>query len=163
VHAVFAMQNPESSRASSRFVRFLSDKMKKEATYQGWNFADQHIAKAGAANNFTGHGICAQGPHDAMMKFPRPKEGVVPIAWEPFNPQSWKPYTPRNRWVVTPNDSFLTTNYHQKEGIKITDKLQPLYAATLSGSFHPNASGHAALADSVMVKLRKVLQEYDDN
>jgi lysophospholipase L1-like esterase len=161
VHAIFGMENPESARKSASFVRFLHDKMKQEATWQGWGFADQHITKADAPNNFTGHGICAEGPDTAPMKFPRPKEGAVPITWEPFSPQSWKPYTPRNRWVVTPNDSFLTTNYHQKNK-PIADRLQPLYAATLSGSFHPNALGHAALADSVMIELRKVLQEYED-
>jgi len=36
-----------------------------------------------------------------------------------------------------------------------------LYAATLSGAFHPNALGHAALADSVRVQLRKVLTEFE--
>lgn len=162
VHAVFGMENPASAKKSGDFVGFLHDKMKQEATRQGWGFANQHLAKADAPNNFAGHGLCAEGPETASMKFPRPILHSVPIAWEPFDPQTWKPYTPRNRWVVTPNDSFLTTNYHQRDKT-INDKLQPLYAATLSGSFHPNALGHAALADSVMVELRKVLKEYEDH
>jgi lysophospholipase L1-like esterase len=53
----------------------------------------------------------------------------------------------------------LATNYLDPN--LSDDPVQPLYAATLSGAFHPNALGHAALADSVLVQLRKVLKEFD--
>jgi lysophospholipase L1-like esterase len=63
---------------------------------------------------------------------------------------------------VTPNDAFLTTNYHDAYLEQVDDIVQPLYAATLGGSFHPNALGHAALADSVLIELRKVLGAFED-
>jgi lysophospholipase L1-like esterase len=47
------------------------------------------------------------------------------------------------------------------EGSDTTDPLspeQPLFAATLGGSFHPNASGHSAIADATIPVLREVLE-----
>ena len=38
--------------------------------------------------------------------------------------------------------------------------FQLLLAATYSGAFHPNAEGHAAIADSVVEKARAVLAKY---
>ena len=95
------------------------------------------------------------------MRFPRPVlPGSPPYQWKPFAPESYSPYTPRNRWIVTPNDAYLATDYLDPN-LSADDPVQPLYAATLSGAFHPNALGHAALADSVLVQLRKVLTEFD--
>jgi hypothetical protein len=54
----------------------------------------------------------------------------------------------------------LATNYLDRN-VAEADPVQPLYAATLSGAFHPNALGHAALADSVVVQLSKVLAGFD--
>lgn len=50
----------------------------------------------------------------------------------------------------------MTDNEH-KELWDLYDSAQPPYAATYSGAFHPNALGQAALADSVLIKLREVL------
>jgi hypothetical protein len=171
VHVVFGMNNPTASKQSAGFTRFLLGIMKSEAGKLGWHFADQHISNDGAPNNFTrddvghGHGICAAGPNgqnNASMTFPRPVlPHPEPFVWKPFDPVAWKPYSERNRWMVTPNDSFLTTNYLDRK-IALDDPVQPLYASTMSGSFHPNALGHAALADSVLVELRKVLAAYED-
>jgi hypothetical protein len=171
VHAVFGMNNPTASSQSANFVRYLHGIMKTQSEKLGWRFSNQHIAKDGAPNNFTnddqghGHGICAAGPADrikAAMQFPRPPlPQPEPFVWKPFYPEAWTPYSERNRWLVTPNDSFLTTNYLDRN-LALDDPVQPLYAATLSGSFHPNALGHAALADSVLVELRKVLVAYED-
>ena len=95
------------------------------------------------------------------MKFPRPTlPGSPPYQWKPFTPEYYSPYTVRNRWLVTPNDAYLATNYLDRN-LAEADPVQPLYAATLSGAFHPNALGHAALADSVLVQLTKVLRDYD--
>ncbi len=55
---------------------------------------------------------------------------------------------------MTPNDAFLTTNYHDPS-LLLSDKAQALYAATLSGAFHIIALGHAAVADSQLVEVRK--------
>jgi hypothetical protein len=39
--------------------------------------------------------------------------------------------------------------------------VQLLLASTYSGSFHPTAEGHAAIADSVAAKARDVLAKYE--
>ena len=97
------------------------------------------------------------------MRFLRPEvPGATPYKWHPSSPAKWRSYTNRARWLVTPNDAFLTTNYHDANLDNVSDKIQPLYAATLSGSFHPNALGHSALADSVLIELRKVLGAFED-
>jgi hypothetical protein len=164
VHAALNMTQ-EASKDASNFVKYLHGVMKDQAAKQGWHFADQHL-RDGSPNNFAkdnqgkGHGICAAGPAGnikASLQFPRPVLGQAePLVWKPFYPENWTPYSERVRWIVTPNDAFLTTNYldpHQP----MYDIVQPLYAATLGGSFHPNALGHAALADSVLVELTPVL------
>ena len=167
VHKIFGIEK-QTFLESQHFTKKFYAIMKGAATDRHWRFADQHIAQDGAPNNFAkdavggGHGICAAGPDEGVMKFPRPKPGTTPPAeWTPFQPENWNPYSsPRNRWFVTPNDAFLTTNYHSA-GLKVDDVIQPLYAATLSGSFHPNALGHAAVADSVLIKLREALPAYE--
>ncbi len=163
VHSIFGMNNPRASDDSEAFVDFLHDFMKDQASKQKWNFADQHL-QAGSPNNFKGHGLCAKN-EDALesvsMKFPRPTlPGSPPYQWKPFIPEDYSPYTARNRWLVTPNDAYLATNYLDRY-LSDADPVQPLYASTLSGAFHPNALGHAALADSVLVQLRKVLKDFD--
>ena len=111
----------------------------------------------GAPNSFTadadgiGHGLCASGPAasaEGDMRFLRLPDvpGAPPYKWRPSNPANWRSYSDRTRWLVTPNDAFLTANYHDAYVEHVDDIVQPLYAATLSGSFHPNALGHAALA-----------------
>lgn len=163
VHSIFGMNNPTASDDSEAFVDFLHDLMKDQASKQRWNFADQHL-QAGSPNNFRGHGLCAKDD-DALasvsMKFPRPTlPGSPPYQWRPFTPEYYSPYTARNRWLVTPNDAYLATNYLDRN-LSAADPVQPVYASTLGGSFHPNALGHAALADSVLIQLRKVLSGYD--
>jgi hypothetical protein len=165
VHAIFGMANPGASEQSASFVKFLHNTMKREAGRQGWHLADQHIADDNAPNNFRGHGLCASGPTNlvrAKMQFPRPELGrPPPFVWNPFYPETWTPYSERTRWLVTPNDAFLTGNYLDPK-LNADDPVQPLYAATLSGAFHPNALGYAALADSVLVELRQVLAAFED-
>jgi hypothetical protein len=163
VHSIFGMNNPRASDDSEAFVDFLHDFMKDQAAARKWNFADQHL-QAGSPNNFKGHGLCAKdedAPDSISMKFPRPAlPGSAPYQWTPFIPETYSPYTARNRWLVTPNDAYLATNYLDRN-LAEADPVQPLYASTLSGAFHPNALGHAALADSVLVQLRKVLTDYN--
>ena len=165
VHAVFGMNNPDASNQSEAFVEFLHDFMKAQAAKQGWHFADQHFANANAPNNFRGHGLCAKGAPGELepdkgisMQFPRPPlPQSPPFEWKPFYPILYAPYTQRNRWLVTPNDSYLATQYLDPH-LDVFDPVQPLYSSTLSGSFHPNALGHAALADSVLLELRAILE-----
>jgi hypothetical protein len=172
VHPIFGMYDANIWSDSSKFVGSFHHIMKSAADDLHWKFADQHIAQPGAENHFVkdvdgkGHGICAAGPVGAIagiMQFPRPKPHTVPpMQWSSFQPEEWRAYSNRNRWFVTPNDSFLTTNYHDAEMESVMDPVQPLYAATLSGSFHPNALGHAAIADSVLLRLREVLEPFED-
>ena len=172
VHSIFGMNNPKASADSANFVMELHGIMKKEGEDQGWRFADRHLVR-GAPNSFAtdadgvGHGLCASGPAasaEGDMRFLRLPDvpGEPPYKWRPSNPANWRSYSDRTRWLVTPNDAFLTTNYHDAFVENVDDIIQPLYAATLSGSFHPNALGHAALADSVLIELRKVLGAFED-
>ena len=172
VHSIFGMNNPQASADSAKFVVKLRGIMKSEGEDQGWRFADRHLMR-GAPNSFTadadgiGHGLCASGPAasaEGGMRFLRLPDvpGAPPYKWRPSNPANWRSYSDRTRWLVTPNDAFLTANYHDAYVEHVDDIVQPLYAATLSGSFHPNALGHAALADSVLIELRKVLGAFED-
>jgi hypothetical protein len=173
VHPIFGMYNPKTWKESSEFVGSFHGIMKSAANNLHWKVADQHIIEPGSENHFVkdaegkGHGICASGPAGSIggiMQFPRPKPHTIPpMVWKSFQPEDWRAYSNRNRWFVTPNDSFLTTNYHDAEMESLTDPVQPLYAATLSGSFHPNALGHAAIADSVLVHLREILKSFEDH
>jgi hypothetical protein len=164
VHDILGMWDPETPPRSGNSVTKFNQLIKHAAENQHWRLADQHVVD-GAPNSFSkdaagvGHGLCAAGPTSSpelSMNFPRPDPGETPYNWRPFQPQDWKPYSARNRWFVTPNDAFLTTDYH-KRTIELYDVVKPLYAATLSGSFHPNALGQAAVADSVLSKLREAL------
>jgi hypothetical protein len=163
VHAIFGVKNQQTFSDGTQFVDYLAGVMERAAKAQRWLFADQH-AKNQAPNSFAnddkglGHGICAAAPPgevEAAVKFPRPSPNSTPPDWQPPL-ANWRPYSNRYRWFVTPNDAFLTDNEHEKDW-DLIDPAQPLYAATYSGAFHPNALGQAALADSVLLKLRDVL------
>jgi hypothetical protein len=170
VHKIFGM-NAQGFSSSEKFTDEFYGIMKRTANAQHWLVADQHVAQDKAPNNFTndavgmGHGICAEGPTysaGGTMQFPRPKLGTEPpYVWRPFAPHSWNPYSARTRWFVTPNDAFLATNFHHTL-FDLDDPVQPVLAATWSGAFHPNALGYAALADSVLVKLREALSAYEN-
>ncbi len=172
VHAILGIYGPKAFSQNRDFVNKFYQIVKTAANNQHWLIADQHLVQDRAPNNFAndsagmGHGLCAAGPLDSIegaMGFPRPDpETTPPMHWNPFQPQTWKPYSSRNRWLVTPNDSFLTTNYHDANMEYVYDPVQALYAATLSGSFHPNALGHAAIADSVLIKMRQALSAYEN-
>jgi hypothetical protein len=172
LHPIFGMNNKETFSKSRSFVAGFHGIMERAIKDLHWRFADQHDVQTGAPNNFEndavgiGHGICAAGPDyspEGKMKFPRLILGTSsPFKWTSFQPQSFNPYSPRNRWFVTPNDSFLMANYHDSEMEYVYDPVQPVYAATLSGSFHPNALGHAAIADSVLAKMREALPDYEN-
>jgi hypothetical protein len=172
VHAIFGINDPHTPSQSASFVDAFYTIMSNAAAPRHWLLADQHLVQDKAPNNFKndavgmGHGLCATGPDysaEGVMQFPRPTPHTVPpMKWNPTQPQSYRPYSPRTRWFVTPNDSFLTTNYHDASMQYIYDEVQPVYAATLSGSFHPNALGQAAIADSVLIKLRESLNRFED-
>lgn len=171
VHRILAISKPDTGQEAARFVPFLNQRIAAAVAAlpeeRRWRFVDSHVER------FAGHALCSAGaPADApddrisgAMQFPVYvgfKKGR--FLWEPFAPSEWRPYRPRNRWFVTPNDAFLTGHYMRVAAVRgwgtpnPQDKTQPLLAATLGGSFHPNASGHSAIADATIPVLREVLE-----
>lgn len=167
VHRILSISKPSTGSEAAAFVPYLNRGIAAAIASlpeaRRWRFVDTHVER------FTGHALCSAGaPADApdravsgAMAFPT--WNFAQRRWEPFAPSAWRAYRPRHRWFVTPNDSFLTGHYMRVgrfEGSDTTDPLspeQPLFAATLGGSFHPNASGHAAIADAAIPVLREVL------
>jgi lysophospholipase L1-like esterase len=156
----------ELSAAKARESGQLADRlhalMKTSAKANGWTFAEGH-RKA-----FLGRGLCAGYTDNALstaddLRMPRKIDGE----WVPYNPADYQPYAKRQRWFRTPNDAFLTGNFHASAsvmtkvvGAQTLSWLQLLLASTYSGAFHPNAEGHAAIADSVVAQARAVLSKY---
>ncbi|MGH6814916.1 MAG: hypothetical protein ACREC6_04370 [Hyphomicrobiaceae bacterium] len=71
--------------------------------------------------------------------------------WQPYPPDRYRPYWPRARWFRTPNDAFLTVNLHERG--RPGNLLDVVQFIAYSGAFHPNAEGHAAIADAVFLKI----------
>ncbi|MFN3482119.1 MAG: hypothetical protein ACK4YX_03755 [Rhabdaerophilum calidifontis] len=155
---------PETGREGRRFVNRLDaalGEMVAALDDPRWHYVNSHVAR------FKGHGICTRGVAGADLDeawarnsgsgdFPILRPNWRGANWDPatFRPSQWRAYRPRLRWFVTPNDGFLTGHYLRDVHIKGHLREQPLVAATLSGAFHPNALGHAAIADAVLPALR---------
>jgi hypothetical protein len=134
--------------------------MKTAARQHGWTFVESHLRQ------FLGRGVCAGWTDNAFnsaddLRFPRMVDG----RFVPYNPADWRAYAPRQRWFRTPNDAFLTGHFHASQTtLQSVLKsqgyawVQVLLAATYSGSFHPTAEGHAAIADSVVEQVRDVVK-----
>jgi hypothetical protein len=150
------------ARESNTVAEKLHGIMKASAKANGWTFAEGH-RKA-----FLGRGICAGYTDNALssvddLRMPRKIDGE----WTPYNPADYLPYATRQRWFRTPNDAFLTGNFHASASLmtkvvtaQTLSWFQLLLASTYSGAFHPNAEGHAAIADAVADKARAVLAKY---
>jgi hypothetical protein len=151
--------NAERARDGEDIAAELNEVMRQSARANSWGFAEDHRER------FVGRGICAGAVDRPValaddLRFPFHVDG----RWEPFNPADYQPYAPRTRWFRTPNDAFLTGNFHvtgailrrvlRQEQLMWT---QVLLASTYSGAFHPTAEGHAAIADSVLIKARSVV------
>lgn len=125
---------------------------------------------------FGRHGICsrpsggADAGNDEVLRLRMPRvEGGTPNTWSVekpaggpdstgWDPHAYWPYDRTVRWMVTPNDAFMKANTH-KETWSINDLGQPVYASTYSGAFHPNAQGHAFIADYEFCEARRALKE----
>jgi lysophospholipase L1-like esterase len=161
VYSEFSLSE-ERARASSLLANQLQTVMVKSAEVHSWTLADAH-RKA-----FLGRGICAGYTDNAFsiaddLRIPRKVNG----SWQPYNPADYKAYVSRQRWFRTPNDAFLTANFHVsgnviQKALKLQSLswFQVLLASTYGGAFHPTAEGHAAIADSVADKARRVLAKY---
>lgn len=171
VHRILAITKESTGRDAAAFVPFLNGRLGAAiaslAPERRWRFVDSHVER------FGGHALCDAGaPEDAPdravsggLRFPNWlgwKAGQD--RWEPFAPSAWRAYRPRQRWIVTPNDSFLGGHYMRVGDVddfattNPQDREQPLLAATLGGAFHPNASGHSAIADATIPVLRDILK-----
>jgi len=168
LHRILSISKDSTGREGAAFIPYLNRGIASAIgtlpEARRWRFVDSHVER------FAGHALCTEGaPAGApdrqvsgAMRFP--SWNFAQRRWEPFAPSAWRAYRPRQRWFVTPNDSFLTGHYMRVgrlEGSDTTDPLspeQPLFAATLGGSFHPNASGHSAIADATIPVLREVLK-----
>ncbi len=154
--------NTTTLARDTRFAEQLNRQMRAHTRRLHWTFVEEH------RDIFRPHGFCAQNPDSPNplaeeLRFPFFKNGK----WIPYSPASYEPYTPRQRWFRTPNDAYLTTHLHASGSIirKILQAkrlawFQVLLAATYSGSFHPTAEGHAAMADATLKKARQILAKY---
>lgn len=152
----------KSALSSAWLAEKLDQVMLESAATHGWSFVGAH-RKA-----FIGHGLCAghtdgSGTVADDLRLPRKKGSV----WGPYNPAFYQPYIPRKRWFRTPNDAFMTGNFHVAGSVlqkvlklQSLSWFQVLLASTYSGAFHPSAEGHAAMADAVTDRARKVLAKY---
>jgi lysophospholipase L1-like esterase len=156
----------ELSQAKARDSGVVADKlhgiMRASAKAHSWSFAEAH------RKGFLGRGLCAGYTDNALstaddLRMPRKIDGE----WVPYNPADYQPYASRQRWFRTPNDAFLTGNFHTAPSLatkvvslQTLSWFQLLLASTYSGAFHPNAEGHAAIADGVAEKARAVLAKY---
>ena len=142
--------------------RFMEDEfmpvMRKAASDAGWSLATAH-----RDTHFDGHGLCAIGPTEAgeptanNRKFPRHATGNGQRArWTPYRPAEFRPYLSTQRWFRTPNDAFLASHFHGGEKTLSSGGrlLQLTSWSAYSGAFHPNAEGHAAMADGVIAAIK---------
>ena len=140
----------------------LHRKMRDAASSYGWSFAETH------RRLFVDRGICAGELADGTRpadEFRLPRKTAA--GWKPYNPADYQAYASRQRWFRTPNDAFLTDNFHVSQSLlskalkfNALSWFQLILASTYSGAFHPNAEGHAAIADAVAAKARVALQRY---
>jgi hypothetical protein len=123
---------------------------------------------------FARHGLCALATGDGEAVQAERHRSLMPrwlvgpsIGWQVprgngfgpgWDPSDFWPYDPARRWLVTPNDAYLRANTFN-DNWPLSDRFQPLYAATYSGGFHPNAQGHAFMADYVYCQARRVLAD----
>jgi hypothetical protein len=157
----FSVMNGKLKEASV-FADELYKVMKESSVSHGWTFVD------GFRDQFAAHGFCAvnqqsQTLASEMLDLPRFNDGK----WSGFRPADFKPYASRQRWIRTPDDAYMTVHFHANDILsrrlmrfKRSKWFQVVLAGTYSGSFHPTAEGHAAMADSVVKKARSVLEKY---
>ncbi len=152
----------EKLKEAASFADELYQVMKSSSRRHGWTFVDEH------RDQFASHGFCAVDPGrgneiDEQLNLPRLVDG----RWSGFKPSQFRPYASRQRWIRTPDDAYLTGHFHTSGAVsnrlmryKRSKWFQVVAAGTYSGSFHPTAEGHAAIADAVVKKARKVLKKY---
>jgi lysophospholipase L1-like esterase len=162
--------NQKKIEAAHDALGSLHLRMGQLAEANGWTFA----ARAYADKPFQGHGFCAQrkdrldDPAEVLMtpcygSAPRPTQTCLPgifakpEGWRPYNPETENyPYALRQRWVRTFNDANMVINQKVVDRYgAIDDKATAAVFAQTTGGMHPNAEGHASMADAMMMDLRE--------
>jgi hypothetical protein len=151
----------------------LHNRMSEVSEDYGWTFA----ARAYGDRPFRGHGFCAQNPNTKsdpaeVLMLPcwgKAKRDTQTCGtnlsgkqrdWRPYNPEVQNyPYALRQRWVRTFNDAWMVINQKvlTKEGRIDEDASNRVFAET-TGAMHPTAEGHAAMADAILIDLRKAVR-----
>ncbi|MBG1232934.1 SGNH/GDSL hydrolase family protein [Aestuariivirga litoralis] len=152
----------------------LYERMKTTADANGWTFAGRAHADA----PFKGHGFCAQrqdrldDPAEVLImpcfgNAPRPTATCLPgilskaTGWRPYDPATRNyPYALRQRWVRTINDAYMTVNQKVIDKSGYIDEVSSArnFIET-TGGMHPNAEGHASLADAMLMDLRPEIKK----
>jgi hypothetical protein len=147
-------------------------KMRDLAEANGWTFA----GRAHTEKPFKGHGFCAQrqdrldDPAEALMvpcwgAASRPTQSCQPgilnkgTGWRPYDPATQNyPYALRQRWVRSINDAYMIMNQKVVDRFGYIDEGSSAKDFTeTTGAMHPNAEGHASLADAMLIDLRKAV------
>ena len=147
----------------------LHETMGQLAEANGWTYA----GRAYADQPFKGHGFCAQrkditdDPAEVLIlpcwgKAARPTQSCQAgifgqgTGWRPYDPATQNyPYALRQRWVRTFNDAYMVMNQKVADRFGVID--EDASAANFSettGAMHPNAEGHASMADAILIDLR---------
>jgi len=143
-----------------RFIERLRTTMEQASKDLNWAFVDEHAYLSGSSNSFIGHGFCAKGADNKDEDFRIPRLEFVTGGAQWSTAASWKPpahfpYASRHRWVRTPNDVYMAANAHMLSSrTQFPDKLNVIFASLRGGAFHPNAQGHAAIADAILNKIK---------
>jgi lysophospholipase L1-like esterase len=150
----------------------LQARMGELAEDHGWTFA----ARAYGDKPFRGHGFCAQNqatksdPAEVLIMpcWGKAKRDTATCDtnlsgkerdWRPYNPETQNyPYALRQRWVRTFNDAAMVINQKvlTKEGYLDEAASARVFSET-TGAMHPTAEGHAAMADAILIDIRKAV------
>jgi len=132
VQRVTNLTGGESEEAKIHMIDPLQKAI--EPSRYGWNVVDKHV------DAMKEHGLCAF-EKNRELEFAMPK--LVSGNWvRNFKPSEYNHYAATARWFRTPDDVVM--------GVHSGNSFVPL-----SGAFHPSALAHSAIADQVVVQLKK--------
>ncbi len=147
----------------------LHARMRDLAEDHGWTFA----GRAYEDRPFRGHGFCARNPKAAedpadqlvLPCWTAPGDDPRTCStswsggervWSPYNPATEAyPYALRQRWVRTFNDAYMIINQKvTTRAGQIDERASGAVFTETTGAMHPNAEGHAAMADAILLDMR---------
>lgn len=127
-------------------VPLIQGQIRRAAEFHGYRFADS----VGGA--FDQQGFCRQDPGDMPISLPSraPDEWVysdAQVGSVTGAPRLWDAYRPAGRYIRTINDALLTMTSDRGDA--------------MSGTFHPTAQGHAAVADAAWPAIQAAINAHD--